>query len=190
MKPFAIVGGACSGKNTLAEHLEKVYDFPRIGTYTTRPRRPNEAEDAYNFVSEDKFNLMLKKGLFDEADRYRVATGETWWYGSILPYPNFERLAPKLCTIILTPSGVKKTIHQLEGIIYLYANPFIRLSRGLARGDDIVELTRRIGMEDDELKTFHFHMSNNRDVIRFWSFNTGDEGYSPDEVALKLQSLL
>lgn len=141
MKPFAIIGPTCSGKTTLADQLEHECGIPRIRTYTTRPQRSDEDPDAYYFIEDQVFSLMDEKKMFDETKSYTVADGSIWRYGSIIA----EVKEPT--SIILTPDGARKTFDKLEFVICLYANSFTRYARGLARGDDPIELSRRIGME-------------------------------------------
>lgn len=48
---YLIVGRTGSGKTYLANLLSK-YGFNRVVSWTTRPKRPNEPEDAYHFCNK------------------------------------------------------------------------------------------------------------------------------------------
>lgn len=171
MKLIAIVGPTCSGKTTLANILRDKYNIPRRLTYTTRPPRNGEKDgEDYYFVSESWFMSHINE--FDETQGYEVASGEKWWYGSIL-YDGRRDLKVPLETIILTPKGFKAVKDKLGGIVYVKAHPFTRYGRGLKRGDDPAELARRIGMESYDFEDFEQHLDRNFKAIKLVT----DSGY-------------
>jgi len=54
------------GKTTIAKHLEQ-FNFERVVTYTSRPKRPIEIENVdYCFVTKEKFDELIKKDFFIE----------------------------------------------------------------------------------------------------------------------------
>lgn len=65
-----LVGPSGSGKTAITEKLIKEDLFVKPITTTTRERRDGEADDAYNFVSEEKFLKDLEKGKFLESTVY------------------------------------------------------------------------------------------------------------------------
>lgn len=68
-KLFIISGTTGAGKNTIVAKFLKNTKIPfaKIITYTTRPPRPGEKPDIdYHFVSEKKFNDLIKQGIFLE----------------------------------------------------------------------------------------------------------------------------
>ncbi len=68
MKNFFIISGSSgSGKTTLLELLSRDLNIEISVSYTTRNKRKYEIDGVhYNFISENKFNDMIKKKLFLE----------------------------------------------------------------------------------------------------------------------------
>jgi len=59
------------GKGTVARRLLQVDPRLRLSrSWTTRPRRPGEAEDAYTFVDRSSFEAQLARGGFLEYDEF------------------------------------------------------------------------------------------------------------------------
>lgn len=152
-KPIALVGGMCSGKTTIAKKFEQD-GYNRIRTYTTRPPRPGESSDDYFFVSNEEFFSMMTNGLFMETDDYKVASGDTWYYGSLrsdYKIPN--------SVIILTPMAIYKLRNELN--VVFVDPPFdTRLDRAHHRGDDPKEVTRRFTAEDTTFRLFREYPQN------------------------------
>ena len=67
---IALVGPSGSGKTAIATELLKSDRFEKIKSTTTRQRRTNEPEDAYNFITEDEFKRKLQNGEFVEHTVY------------------------------------------------------------------------------------------------------------------------
>jgi guanylate kinase len=67
---LAFVGGSGTGKTRITTELLKGDKFGRARSTTTRRKRLGEADEAYNFISEDKFNQMKADGLFAETTIY------------------------------------------------------------------------------------------------------------------------
>ena len=101
-KPIALVGAMCSGKTTIAKKLEQD-GYNWIRTYTTRPPRPGESSKDYMFVSQDEFFGFMMNGFFMETEDYKVASGDTWYYGSLRSYYKIPN-----SVIILTPMSIYK----------------------------------------------------------------------------------
>lgn len=130
---FVIIGRTCSGKDTVARELER-RGYYRYKTYTTRPQREGEPDDAYQFVSEIIFQDELCHDCFMEYKKYETAHG-TWWYGS--PWPVVGKTDNKNF-IILTPQGyldVKDKLPEGSYCIYIEANNKTILKRLKKRGD-------------------------------------------------------
>lgn len=54
---IAIVGESCSGKTTLAEHLDEAFNIKLIQSYTDRPKRAPD-ENGHTFLSVAEFDLL------------------------------------------------------------------------------------------------------------------------------------
>ena len=67
---IALVGPSGSGKTAIATELLKSDRFEKIKSTTTRQRRTNEQEDAYNFITEEEFKRKLQNGEFVEHTVY------------------------------------------------------------------------------------------------------------------------
>lgn len=136
---LVIMGGTNSGKNYFSKKCEK-YGFSRVITNTTRPRRIDDAENAYHFLTEEEFKEKLNRGLMLE---YTVYNGN--YYGV-----SIDSLS-KNCVVILDPFGyyvLKEKMGNSVYGIYLDIPEEIRFNRGLARGDDVSILVKRL--EEDK----------------------------------------
>lgn len=152
-KPIALVGAMCSGKTTIAKKLERD-GYNWIRTYTTRPPRPGESSKDYMFVSQDEFFGFMMNGFFMETEDYKVASGDTWYYGSLrsdYKIPN--------SVIILTPMAIYKLRNELN--VVFVDPPFdTRLDRAHHRGDDPKEVTRRFTAEETTFRLFREYPQN------------------------------
>ena len=136
---IVIIGGLASGKTTLAKYLEEVYGYKRIVTYTTRPIRKGEVEGKdYHFVDEVTFYKLMNAEFFFETTHYTTADG-VWSYGSqISEYKEFERTI-----IVLNPSGAM-LLKEPSFFVWLDIPLKVRMYRALERGDDPLEVARRL----------------------------------------------
>lgn len=115
-------------------------------SWTTRARRPGEAEDAYTFVAKDAFLAHAKAGGFLE---WATVLGE--YYGTPFPEPPpdhdvvleidvqgaeqvLERCSPVVCVLLLPPSREDQEA-RLRG-----------------RGDSEAHVVRRLELGDAELE--------------------------------------
>ena len=141
-KLIILVGQAASGKSTLAKHLVEAHGFTQIKTITTRPPRPGESPDAYRFVTKAQFFELVDSGEIAEFTSYPVAGGDVWYYGSLKS--SYESDGDKV--VVLNPYGM--AMIRLENskamCVYLKAPLEVLIRRGLDRGDDPVELCRRL----------------------------------------------
>ena len=130
---LVIIGKTCSGKDTLARELER-RGYYRHLTYTSRPQREGEPNNAYHFVSEPVFLDMIGHDEFMEYKKYETVHG-TWYYGSVWPGVNHS---DNKNFIILTPQGyvdVKDKLPDGSYCIYVEANNKTILKRLKKRGD-------------------------------------------------------
>ncbi|MBP2626289.1 MAG: guanylate kinase [Firmicutes bacterium] len=104
-----LLGASGSGKTTIEKILEKS-GIHRLRSHTTRPRKPDEAEDAYYFVKKDEFKKadivesVLYKNNFFGLSRAEVKIAENKdcivtldWNGA----QQIKRLVPFAATIYL-----------------------------------------------------------------------------------------
>jgi guanylate kinase len=64
---LVLIGPGGAGKGTLARHLVDADDRLWLSrSWTTRPRRPGEAEDAYDFTDDDTFRERIASDGFLE----------------------------------------------------------------------------------------------------------------------------
>jgi len=166
---FVIIGRSCSGKDTVAKELERRGYF-RYRTYTTRPQRPGEPDDAYKFVSEPVFLDMVGHDEFMEYRKYTVADGSVWYYGS--EWPVVGKTDNKNF-IILTPDGYLNAKDKLPDgsyCILIDCNNATILKRFKKRGDSREESTRRFETDvKDFQKAYHiadhvFYNNDGRDI--------------------------
>lgn len=84
-KIIVICGFSGAGKDLIVKQISDNYPYKRIISTTSRPMRPNEAEgDAYNFVTRDEFEDMIREGRFIEFRIYDTLVNnipDTWYYG-------------------------------------------------------------------------------------------------------------
>lgn len=152
-KPIALVGAMCSGKTTIAKKLEQD-GYNWIRTYTTRPPRPGESSKDYMFVSQDEFFGFMMNGFFMETEDYKVASGDTWYYGSLrsdYKIPN--------SVIILTPMAIYKLRNELN-VVFVDTPLDTRLDRAHYRGDEPKEVLRRFKAEEDLFRMFREYPQN------------------------------
>lgn len=110
-KRIVLVGPGGSGKNHMAEILEK-RGYVRCVTTTSRPPRPNEKHGVdYYFESEDFF--LSNKDKFYEIDQFNG-----WFYGTLLVDFRSSDL------ILMTPRGIKnlKPEDRVDSLV-IYLNP-------------------------------------------------------------------
>lgn len=138
-----LVGESASGKSTIAKMLEqKQPTFSKVVTYTTRPMRNGEFDGVdYHFITDEKFDELVKQNFFVEHASYR-----DWQYGTAI---NFDKNEDKV--IVLTPAGaraLKKYVRNTEFennliVIYLWVDRRSRMLKIIQRGDNIDEAYRR-----------------------------------------------
>lgn len=160
-KIIAIMGPSGSGKTTL---LEKVMSndknrnqLNKIIATTTRPKRDNEDEDAYHFVSNDTFSLLHHRMI--EETQFR-----DWRYGTDVFYLDSE----KWNIGIFSPEAINQLadsplVSELR-VIYLWVDEKVRVKRALDRekNPDIKEILRRLVADEKDFNEDNFAFSCER----------------------------
>lgn len=146
-KKIVLIGKSSSGKTELAAML-KEHGY-KVGVSTTsRPIRPTETDGiSYNFISRSAFETLIEVDEFIEWDEFN-----SWYYGlSVADYKPCDLL-------ILTPRGLEKLIHKVgrENLIVIFMHtPYnIRFARSLSRGDDPIEINRRLKTDDADFSDY------------------------------------
>ena len=158
---IVLIGESASGKTTLAnKFINKYPEYHRIVTYTTRPKRENEADGIdYHFIPDDEFTELVKRDFFVEHAEYRG-----WLYGTAKE----DCIKNKSSIVILTPSGLRnlKKIKKEIKSVYLYVDRRSRLINILLRGDNIDEAYRRnlsdVGQFDGVMNEVDYVIDNTK----------------------------
>lgn len=150
-----LVGRMASGKTTLKNRLVKETGIRPIVTYTTRPKREGERDMVdYNFVSNDTFNRMKRKGLFLETTEYHADFGYCQYGSWVADY-----LSNKDKVIVLNPPGAK-IVHEDPDIdsfiVWLDPSEDILMKRALKRGDKPEEINRRFITDESDFLKFKY----------------------------------
>ena len=147
-----LLGKTTSGKDTIVNKLVDEYDFKKLITYTTRPKRKNEKNGVvYHYITEENFKQRIEEGFFAEWKTYNTEFG-VWYYGTALE--DLEKADDKTI-IILTPDGYRDIIKKLPDkpkSIYIYANNATIKNRLVKRGDDENEAKRRLEHDNIDFK--------------------------------------
>ena len=131
-----IIGCAGAGKSTIEKELEK-RGYKKITSYTSRPIRENEYNHVdYHFLKEDEFKEKLELESFVEHTKYNG-----WFYG----------IAKEDCCtdglVVVEPYGFRQLKSKKElniFSIFIDVPERVRLKRMVDRGDNIIEIFRRI----------------------------------------------
>lgn len=146
---IAVIGKSASGKDSIVKEIAKQCskEVALIRQTTTRPRRENEDENAYRFVSLEEFQSnkdIIAKTQFRE-----------WFYGTDLK----DLTINKWNIGVFTPSSIMQLQNdeRIDNLIifYIQADDRIRLERSLAREPqgDIIEMCRRMLADDKDFKS-------------------------------------
>lgn len=144
---IVISGPGGVGKGTVVGEL--VSRDPGLAlsqSWTTRDQRPGEADDAYNFVSEDEFKAAIDAGGFLEWDHHFSN-----YYGSPVPAATDADLV-----LEIDVNGARQ-IHESENeaLFVFIDTPSIEVQRErmIGRGDSIEKVDERMlaGQTEREL---------------------------------------
>lgn len=139
---YCIIGSSGSGKNTILEKLLKKpeLNLGRVVTCTTRPMREKEIPGQdYHYIDKLLAIKMMNSDIVIEARRYKVNSGEYWYYFT----PDFclnESIIQKQNLICVTsPDQFGAYFKAFPGYvvpIIITVSDKVRLIRSLSREDD------------------------------------------------------
>lgn len=134
------------GKDTVAQRLAEADPrFVVSRSWTTRPRRPGDAPDAYTFVDRETFERRIAEGGFLEWAEYHGNL-----YGTPTPEPDDTR--HRLLTIEI--QGAMKVLGMDPDafmILLELPSPDVQVERMRQRGDDEESIRRRAEAAFEEL---------------------------------------
>jgi guanylate kinase len=140
------------GKGTIVDRvLEILPELWLSRSWTTRARRPTEADDAYTFVDEPTFQKRIDANGFLEWTRF-AANGQL--YGTPTIDADVAAGRDVLLEIELDGAQQTKTAHPEATLILVVApSSEIQEQRLRGRGDDEATIARRlaVGAEEERL---------------------------------------
>lgn len=134
-------------------------------SWTTRARRPGEADDAYVFVDAETFEARAADDGFLETNRF---AGNDHWYGTPLP----EGQADRDVLLEIDLNGARQVRERLpEAKLVLVVPPDVEeLERRLrGRGDDEEHVRSRLALAESEVaegQAIAHHIVVNDDLDR------------------------
>jgi len=142
---IVLAGPSASGKTELASFLMEHYNLKRVITVTTRSKRIYEKENIdYYFISKDEFLKKIENDEFVEYTKY----GESY-YGSLK-----KEISNDKC-LVVDIEGMR-SYRSLNNknimIVFLNASRDVRKERMQKRGDDILDINRRLDRDDNLYK--------------------------------------
>ena len=144
---FVIAGPGGVGKGTIVKRLmELVPDLHLSRSWTTRSRRPGEAEDAYVFVDEPTFQARIDAGGFLEWTRFPAT-------GALMGTPALEAVTSGDTILEIDLDGARqvKERHPDAVLIFVVAPTAEEQEARLRnRGDNKESIDRRIALGEKE----------------------------------------
>jgi guanylate kinase len=163
---FVISGPGGVGKGTIVKRLLELDPELRLSrSWTTRPRRPGESEDAYVFVDEPTFQERIDTGGFLEWTRFPAS-------GALMGTPAFDPTAAGETLLEIDLDGAQQVKKRDPNAVLIFiVAPSVQdqEARLRRRGDDEESIIRRLslGAQETELGTrIADHVVVNDDVDR------------------------
>lgn len=157
---IVVSGPGGYGKDTIANQLVREEpDLVLSRSWTTRPRRPGEPDDAYTFVDRATFEAHAAAGGFIEWAEYH---GEL--YGTPAPDP----ADPRHIVLVIEVQGAQQILEtfgeRATMILIEVPSPEVQEARLRKRGDDDEAVRRRVLAAEAELaegrRLAHFTVVN------------------------------
>ncbi|WP_270330278.1 guanylate kinase [Lapidilactobacillus dextrinicus] len=145
-KLFIITGASGTGKTTISHYLRDNYGIQRVITHTTRPPRANELDGRdYYFETEASF----KQNHYIEAVSY-----SGYHYGSSREALQKAWHKQPFVSLVVETKGAEAYAQVMpQQIVVLFitvSNPEVLLPRLEARGDQPVEIEKRLASAESK----------------------------------------
>ena len=164
---IALVGSSGSGKTAIMNELLKSDNFAKIRSTTSRPRRKNEPEDAYHFVTEEEFRNKIRNGEFAEHTIYANN-----FYGTELSETQKVLKAGKHCVLPIDITGAMALkMKYRTAIFYIDRNKkdvvdtlIKRVINGVSSKDEVVNRINALENEKENREFADYIIDNNGDL--------------------------
>lgn len=147
---LCLVGPSGSFKNQIANELSMIEGFEKPLTSTTRPKRDNETDEAYRFISEKQFIDEMNEGNYIETTVY-----SSHHYGTSDSdiTPIVDKGAVAVIPIDICGALTLKNIYRHRAmLVFLNREKTDTIKSIIARDSDLEDKTRRIMSLDFEYR--------------------------------------
>ncbi len=147
----------------MARVLERQPDLHLSRSWTTRPRRPGEPEDAYRFVDREAFEKRVAEDGFLEWVEYLDNL-----YGT--PVPEGDEGTDRV--LVIDVEGAAKVLERCDDAVMVLVvppSPEVLAQRMRARGDPEEHVARRVARAMEEVEAgrrIAHHVVVNEDLDR------------------------
>lgn len=171
-----IVGRTGAGKSTIARKLADMFKRPIVKSYTTRPMREGETEETADHIFIDAKDVALYSDDF-------AAYTKIGDYEYFITWSLLEDYASKGAIYVIDPVGVWNLQKSLKdagkemdlNILYIKANEETRMNRLRMRGDDEIEIEKRLMAEADQFDEFERRIDDGYEKVLIINNSEDDE---------------